>query len=77
MTNFPFLDKVNLQLGEKMSPAEVDKIFSSLDTNKDGKLDYGEFTGLYAITTKQLNHLLSVRGNIKIFLVHMLFFKGY
>ena len=47
-----------------MSPAEVDRIFDSLDSNKDGKLDYSEFTGLYANTNKQLNHLLSIRGFI-------------
>ena len=45
-----------------MSVTEVDKIFDTLDVNKDGKLDFKEFTGLYENTTKQLNHLLSVRG---------------
>ena len=52
------------QLGEQMPATEVDKIFETLDTNKDGKLDYKEFTGLYASTTKQLNHLISLRGTV-------------
>ena len=55
-------EKYTHQLGEKMTATEVDKIFETLDANKDGKLDYKEFTGLYTDTSKQLNHLLSVRG---------------
>ena len=55
-----------------MSPAEVDRIFDSLDSNKDGKLDYSEFTGLYANTNKQLNHLLSIRGLIFQIFIHIL-----
>ena len=31
-------------LGEKMSNKEVKEIFNNCDLNKDGKIDYKEFT---------------------------------
>ena len=45
-----------------MSSKEVDKLFETLDVDKDGNLDYSEFTGLYTSTNKQLDHLLSLKG---------------
>ena len=33
---------LNFQKGEKMTTEEVNAIFSLLDINKDGKLDYSE-----------------------------------
>eukprot|EP00116_Pleurobrachia_bachei_P004700 sb/3464962/ len=49
------------RLGDKMSDSAVAAVFSSLDANKDGKLDYREFAGLYSKANIQLNHILQLR----------------
>ncbi|KAG7487639.1 hypothetical protein MATL_G00025670 [Megalops atlanticus] len=47
------LHKVLTLRGEKMSPEEVNEIFSLADSNKDGKFDYREFCRLLASTAEQ------------------------
>ncbi|KAM6962886.1 EF-hand calcium-binding domain-containing protein 7 [Aplochiton taeniatus] len=47
------LEKVLTSKGEKMSPEEVNAIFSLADTNKDGKLEYAEFCRLLVSTAEQ------------------------
>ncbi|MBN3316129.1 EFCB7 protein, partial [Atractosteus spatula] len=47
------LFKVLTSRGEKMSPEEVNRIFSLADSSRDGKLDYSEFCRLVMSTSKQ------------------------
>uniref|UniRef100_A0A6Q2ZAC6 EF-hand calcium-binding domain-containing protein 7 n=1 Tax=Esox lucius TaxID=8010 RepID=A0A6Q2ZAC6_ESOLU len=47
------LQKVLTSKGEKMTPEDVDAIFSLADANRDGKLDYAEFCRLLLSTVEQ------------------------
>ncbi|XP_028443612.1 EF-hand calcium-binding domain-containing protein 7 isoform X1 [Perca flavescens] len=47
------LEKALTTKGEKMTPEEVNAIFSLADINKDGKLDYAEFCRLLVSTAEQ------------------------
>uniref|UniRef100_A0A3Q3VL63 EF-hand calcium-binding domain-containing protein 7 n=1 Tax=Mola mola TaxID=94237 RepID=A0A3Q3VL63_MOLML len=47
------LEKALTTKGEKMTAEEVNAIFSILDINKDGKLDYSEFCRLFVSTVEQ------------------------
>ncbi|XP_041647497.1 EF-hand calcium-binding domain-containing protein 7 [Cheilinus undulatus] len=47
------LEKALTTRGEKMTPEEVNAIFSLADINRDGKLDYAEFCRLFISTVEQ------------------------
>ncbi|XP_072555567.1 EF-hand calcium-binding domain-containing protein 7 isoform X2 [Paramormyrops kingsleyae] len=47
------LYRVLTSTGEKMSPEEVNSIFSIMEINRDGKLDYNEFCRLLVFATKE------------------------
>ncbi|XP_048832185.1 EF-hand calcium-binding domain-containing protein 7 isoform X2 [Brienomyrus brachyistius] len=47
------LYRVLTSTGEKMSPEEVNSIFSIMEINRDGKLDYNEFCRLLVFVTEE------------------------
>ncbi|KAM9358284.1 EF-hand calcium-binding domain-containing protein 7 [Symphorus nematophorus] len=55
------LEKALTTRGEKMTTEEVNAIFSLLDLNKDGKLDYAEFCRLLVSTVEQCQMALLER----------------